>query len=198
MMSPTDEDFELELRSLPGVVNVGMTHRDNGDVDAVTLIVNGEDPGAIRSVALQIASLYYPEAIVTVEDANHAVIARGGGGARVALVRADFSTDDGVCEVLLSYGGRVGIGRAESGPLIGGAEATLLALRDLGLEVPFYLMAVNSVATVRGWPVIVTLRSLSNDGDRVGMAQSEGDLVSSAKATLSALNRFLSQLEGLE
>ena len=36
MMSRTDEDFELELRSLPGVLNVAMSHRDNGDVDEVT------------------------------------------------------------------------------------------------------------------------------------------------------------------
>ena len=46
MMSRTEEDFELELRSLPGVLNVGKTHRDNGDVDVVTLVVNSKDPSA--------------------------------------------------------------------------------------------------------------------------------------------------------
>ena len=59
-------------------------------------------------------------------------------------------------------------------------------------------MEVVNVATVRGWPVIVTLRSHSNDGDRFGIAQSEGDFLAAAKATLDALNRFLSTLKGLE
>ena len=30
MTSTIEEDFELELRSLPGVVNVGIRHRDDG------------------------------------------------------------------------------------------------------------------------------------------------------------------------
>ena len=99
---------------------------------------------------------------------------------------------EGVSEVELSFAGRVGIGRSGSGALIGGAEATLTALREIGYEVPFFLVAVNSIATVRGWPVIVTLRSLSDEGDRIGIAQSNGDLESAARATLDALNRYLS------
>jgi len=62
MMSSTEEDFELELRSLPGVLNVGIKHRDNGDVEGVTLVVFGQDPGAVRVIAMQIVSLYYPDA----------------------------------------------------------------------------------------------------------------------------------------
>lgn len=194
MMTPTEEDFELELRSLPGVLNVGIAHRDNGDVESVTLVVYGQDPAAIRSVALQVVSLYYPDATVTVEDVNYALTPRGDEISRVSLVRADFNAVEGICEVQLNYAGRIGIGRAETGPLIGGAEATLSALADLGFDVPFYLVEVTNVATVRGWPVVVTLRSLANEGDRLGIAQSDGDLVSSAKATLDALNRFLSTL----
>ena len=196
MMSRTEEDFELELRSLPGVLNVGKTHRENGDVDVVTLVVNSKDPSVTRSAAVQVASLYYPEAAVVVEDANHALASRRSEGPRVALVRADYDTTDGFCEVQLSFDGRVGIGRAGSGPLIGGAEATLAALRDLGYDVPFSLMTVTNVTNGRDWPVIVTLRSLSNDADRFGIARSEDDLVSAVKATLDSLNRFLSTLEG--
>jgi len=58
MMSSTEEDFELELRSLPGVLNVGIKHRDNGDVEGVTLVVFGQDPGAVRVIAMQIAVSY--------------------------------------------------------------------------------------------------------------------------------------------
>ena len=66
MMTPSEEDFELELRSLPGVLSVGVDHRDNGEVDGVTLFVRGQDPESVRHVALQVASLYYPTAAVTV------------------------------------------------------------------------------------------------------------------------------------
>jgi hypothetical protein len=190
-MSPTEEDFELELRSLPGVLNVGISHRASGDVDAVKLVIHGQDCAAIKTIASQIASLYYPDATVSVEDASQAVTGHIAETSRVALVRADFNADDGICEVQLSYDGRTGLGRAGSGQLFGGAEATLTALRDLGFDVPFYLLAAVSVATVRGWPVIVTLRSPSSDRDMLGIAQSERDLVSSSMATLDALNRFL-------
>jgi len=30
MISSSEEDFELELRSLPGVLNVGISHAENG------------------------------------------------------------------------------------------------------------------------------------------------------------------------
>ncbi len=195
MMSRTEEDFELEIRSLPGVMNVGISHLDNGNVDVVTLVVTGQDPSLTRGIASQIASLYYPEAAVVVEDTKAAPELRGGEGLRVALVRADFNSSDGVCRVELSYNGRIGVGRAGSGPLIGGAEATLEALRDLGYEIPFSLTAVVNVATVSNWPVIVTLRSLADDAYRFGIAESEEDLVSASRATLDALNRFLSGLE---
>ena len=195
MMTPSEEDFELELRSLPGVLSVGVAHREDGEVDSVTLFVRGQDPESVRHVALQVASLYFPTAAVNVEDANRAPSSRSASENRVALVRTDFNVHEGVSEVEISIAGRVAVGRSGSGALIGGAEATLAALREVGYEVPFFLVAVNSIATVRGWPVIVTLRSLSDEGDRIGIAQSNGDLESAARATLDALNRFLSSLE---
>jgi len=192
MMTPSEEDFELELRSLPGVLSVGVAHRDDGEIEKVTLFVRGQDPEVVRNVALQVASLYYPRAAVAVEDANRAPASSAPDAARVALVRTDFSVHDGVSEVFLGFAGRTGIGRSGSGPLVGGAEATIAALRELGFDVPFFLVAVNAIASVRGWPVMVTLRSLSDSGDRIGIAQAEGELESSARATLDALNRYLS------
>jgi len=192
-MSPTEEDFELELRSLSGVLNVEIRHRDNGDVDAVTLIVTGQDPSAIRVMATQIVNLYYTEASVIVEDASKAISPREIQAVRVALIRTDFNPENGTCEVELSYSGRMGVGRAGSGQLFGGAEATLAALRELGYNIPFYLLTVMSVATVRGWPVIVTLRPFSEGADMFGIAQSDDDVAAAAMATLDALNRFLTK-----
>ena len=198
MMSPTEEDFELELRSLPGVLNVEIRHRENGAVDAVTLIVHGQDPGAIRVMAKQIVSLYFAEATVVVEDASSALLPREAQAVRVALVGATFNPENGSCEVELNYMGRIGLGHAGSGQLFGGAEATLAALRDLGFNVPFYLLSVVNVATARGWPVIVTLRPFSEGADMFGIAQSDGDVMSSSMATLNSLNRFLSMSKNQE
>ena len=113
-------------------------------------------------------------------------------GPALALDAAEFNEDDGVSEVRLSFAGNVGVGRAGSGPLIGGAEATLDALRDLGNVIPFYLMGVTKVDTMIGCSVIVALRSLSANDDRMGIALAHDDLLAAAKATLDALNRYLS------
>ena len=192
MSSTIEEDFELELRSLPGVVNVGMTHSEDGDVESVVLSIRNHDPESVRESAVQVASLYYPNASVILEEAGAAGPARGGHEARISLTVAEFNDNDGVSEVHLTYGGRTGTGRAGSGPLIGGAEATLGALRDLGYVIPFYLMGVTKVDTVIGCSVIVAFRSLSDDDDRMGIARAPSDLMSSAKATLDALNRYVS------
>lgn len=194
MTSTIEEDFELELRSLPGVVNVGIAHREDGDVESVVLTIRNHDPETVRESAIQVASLYYPDAAVILEETSTAPPVRGGvsPAARVSLAVAEFNEHDGVSEVHLSFGGRVGVGRAGSGPLIGGAEATLSALRDLGNVIPFYLMGVTKVDTVIGCSVIVALRSLSADDDRMGIALADDDLLSAAKATLDALNRYVS------
>ena len=203
MISPTEEDFELELRALPGVVNVGFRSDEKGDVDGVALVVQSSEAGPVRVVSKQIVSLYYPNATISVEEmktlpqtitSGTVVTDRG----RIILVRADFNSHEGSCEIHLNFNGRIGIGRSSSGPLVGGAEATLDALRSLDIDVPFYLVASTNVATLRGWPVVVTLRPTFNDADRHGIAQAETELVSAAKATLNALNRFLTHIGDVE
>jgi hypothetical protein len=192
MTSTIEEDFELELRSLPGVLNVGINHRESGEVDSVVLFIRNQDPETVRESAAQVASLYYPDAAVVLEEASGEPSVRSGNAARIVLLRAEFNQHDGISEVQLTFAGRSGTGRSGSGPLIGGAEATLAALRDLGHVIPFYLMGVSQVDTVIGCSVIVAFRSLSNDDDRMGIARSDNDLVSAAKATLDALNRYIS------
>jgi hypothetical protein len=196
MSSRIEEDFELELRALPGVVNVGVARKENGDVDVVTLAVNRGDAVAIRAMATQIASLYFPLAAIVVEDVSGALGSSQPDRSRVALMAADYDDQTGVSEVRLSVNGRTVVGRAEGGQLAGGALATLDALRNLGFDIPFTLLEVNnSFNNGKNYPVIVTLQSLSNDDDRYGIARADDNLVSVAKATLDALNRFLSTLD---
>lgn len=191
MTSRSDEDLELELRSLPGVLSVNVNYSDRGDADVVTLLVISPDLESTRSEALQILSLYYPDASLEIERANETVLQMSRDQSRVAIIGAELDQSTGTAEVKLQHNGRTGIGRSASGPLIGGADATLAALRDLGIEIPFSLLSVNSVSLMNRWPVIVTLRSTRNDTDRLGIALAEGELLSSVKATLNALNRFL-------
>jgi hypothetical protein len=191
MTATIEEDFELELRSLPGVVNVGISHLPSGEVDSVVLSIRNHDPELIRESASQVASLYYPDASVILEEASAPAALRSGDMARISLVAAEFNEHDGISEVRLLFGGRTGVGRAGSGPMIGGAEATLGALRDLGYVIPFYLMGVSKVDTAIGCSVIVAFRSLASDDDRMGIARADNDLISSAKATLDALNRYV-------
>lgn len=191
MTTRTDEDLELELRSLPGVLSVSIAYSDRGDAEVVTLLVIGPELDSTRSEAQLILSLYYPEATLVVEEANDAVIQLSREHSRVAILDAELDQSSGTVQVLLHYNGRTGSGRSASGPLIGGADATLSALRDLGLEVPFSLLSVNSVSLMNRWPVVVTLRSTRSDADRMGIALADGELLSSVKSTLNALNRFL-------
>ena len=157
------------------------------------LTIRNHDPEVVRESAIQVASLYYPDAAVILEETRAArPTGAGSPAARIALEAAEFNEDDGVSEVRLSFAGRVGVGRAGSGPLIGGAEATLDALRDLGNVIPFYLMGVTKVDTMIGCSVIVALRSLAANDDRMGIALAQDDLLAAAKATLDALNRYLS------
>jgi hypothetical protein len=191
MTTRTDEDLELELRSLPGVLSVSIAYSDQGDAEVVTLLMIGLELDALRSEAQLILSLYYPTATLVIEEANDTVIQLSRDHSRVAIVDAEIEHSTGTVRVTVQHVGRNGIGHSMSGPLIGGAEATLAALRDLGIEVPFSLLSVNSVSLMNRWPVVVTLRSSKGDVDRMGIALADVELLSSVKATLNALNRFL-------
>ena len=87
---------------------------------------------------MQVASLYFPDAVGHPGGGRRRErrCGRGAYVARITLAVAEFNEHDGISEVHLSFGGRTGVGRAGSGPLIGGAEATLGALRDLGKSSP--------------------------------------------------------------
>jgi len=70
MTARIEDDFELELRSLPGVVSVGIRHGEGGEVEAVSVLSRGQDPEAVRESAVQLASIYFPDVPVVVGAAD--------------------------------------------------------------------------------------------------------------------------------
>lgn len=192
MTTPTEEDFELELRSLPGVLNVGLTSNDDGIVEMVTLVIMNENPTTVRAQAAQVANLYFPGVVIAVDVADSQRVVTQET-ARVELGHVDFDEVRGSCRVTVSFDGRTSEGTARSGPLSGGVEGTLDALRGLGFEIPYYLETVSIVSTVRGRPVVVAMKSSAEESELFGIAQAESESVAAARATLNALNRILTK-----
>jgi hypothetical protein len=127
------------------------------------------------------------------------------GGARVSLLGATFDAARGTSEVSLALGSTRGTGRATAGPLAGGAQATLNALRALSVDVPFYLVSAERAHAVPGEPVVVVLSprrtgAEATDGEgggwpveRLGVANGTEDVEAASRATLGALNRHLTR-----
>lgn len=119
-------------------------------------------------------------------------------GSRIEVLSVRFDSERGVSEVSLSRNGVRSSGRAPAGPLAGGAQATLLALGALGLDLPFYLVSAERVRSVPGDPVIVMLaprssRQAAGADELIGIARGQDDVDVASRATLNALNRFLSR-----
>lgn len=138
-----------------------------------------------------------------------------GDPARVMLVGATFDADRGVSEVTLSSRGSRGTGRVPAGPLVGGAQATLVALGALGREVPFYLVSAERVRSLPNEPAVVVLAprqdpgggteersrgeaggAAGGAGERIGVAGAPTDVEAASRAALAALNRFLASPHG--
>jgi hypothetical protein len=196
---PTMElgDLELELRLLPGVVGVALVQTGDGSAAQVTLLAVSPAP-SLAEEAAQLALVHGLEVPLDVVDLGEpsevadlpSPIRRDH---RVALVRAEFLPDTGVCEVELTAGEVRGVGRAAYGPMIGGVVATLDALRQVGTDPPFYLLSAYRVSVGPDAPTVVVLRPVAGGKDRIGIAHREHDVESASRATLSAVNRDLTR-----
>jgi hypothetical protein len=194
-MKPTSvaslEDLELELRLLPGVINVGFGSVDDDRSVEVILVAVHPEPD-LSATAERLARAYRTAAtveIVTVDDAVDAAAELGSlDDDRVRLVTARYDPDGPECEVTVALLDRIGVGRATDGPLLGAAAATLQALSSLGLTLPAHLVSVSTRSGVANSPVRVIL----GDGDDawVGVAQADSEPESASRATLDAFNRF--------
>ncbi len=193
-------ELELELRLLPGVVDVGF-----GPVEPtghVPISVVALDPETdLDQVATRVARSFGGSATVEVLDlsppksaAPGPVGARPGPHAsdeRVALVESGVDRRNGEARVVLSWLGRSATGSAVAGSLIGPAKATLAALEGLGVALDAALASVSSGQGLENPPVRVILRSADDDTEFVGIAQGRSEPESASRATLAAFNRYI-------
>jgi len=188
--APLDR-LEIVLRRLPGVLGVGFTDDDDA------LVVHIEADLTSGRAALRRQVVQHARAAVTrpvVVDIHEAQTAAVGDRGRVKLVavRIERFTQD--LEVHLAHRGVQTIGRGTAGSPADAVDATIRALVDLGAELPFRIEAAS--APVDGeaeQAVIVILEPERDGGTRYGVARGDSVEEAAARATLHALNRYLSR-----
>jgi len=192
-------ELELELRLLPGVVDVGFgAPEPTGHVPITVVVMDPE--GDLQDAATRVARSFRGSASVEVLDLTPPATEPLAAGAadwpdeRVALVESAPDGRDGV-RVVLSWQGRSATGVEAAPAPVGPVRATLAALQRLGLEVKAEVASISSGRGVAGPPVRVVLRT--DDGaELVGIARSGSEHESAARATLAAFNRYLRHRAG--
>jgi hypothetical protein len=189
----TLDSLELELRRIPGVLAVGFT--DEGESVVVHVLSDAAPtagPELRRQVSLWVrANLDRPE-VIAVEDVAPPAPAPQRGRVRLEAVRVDGFSQ--ALDVHLLLGTRRAVGRAEAGSPREAAAATLEALDRLGANLPFRIDAAT--AALRNGPdhaVVVVLEPGEGDHKLYGVARAPSMEDAAARATLHALNRYLSQ-----
>ena len=184
-MRPLDL-LELELRRLPNVSYVGFLDRPETMVIQL-LALGAPDTGSIRAAAERICRSH-------LDRPFHVEIAGGSRPTRVRILdvrTADDGDDGNDLEVHLGFEGVRTVGRARSGDPQAAALATFDALKRLGARVPFHVEAAALFEHTLGEGVMLVLGSTSA-GERYGVAAAESVELAAVRATLHALNRYLS------
>lgn len=182
--------LELELRRLPGVVGVGFGAEASGTV--VHLFAPGSGSREeLRRRAAQLAQAHLDAgAQVEIDDGRGPVEPAEAGRVRLLAVRLD--ADEGEVEVHLSHEDRRTVGRGAARSLKSAAEATVDALIKLGATIPFRVGEVVAIGQEGVQTVLVALDPTDGDGIRHGAADGARLEEAAARATLHALNRWLS------
>jgi hypothetical protein len=190
-------ELELELRLLPGVVNVGFGPVEPAGHVAVSVVAFDPEPD-LEVVATRVARTYRSSASVEILDLSPPQPAAPAPASavlnsdeRVALVDSTLDGSTGHAVVVLSWMGSSASGTGTAGALIGPAMATLEALDGLGITMTARLSSVSSGQGVPNPPVRVILRSEHDDSEFVGVARGATEPESAARATLAAFNRYV-------
>ena len=185
--------LELELRRLPGVVGVG--YSDEGDTVVLHVLADVPDagPSELRRQVSQRARAHLDKPLVIeLEDLDDQPATRRPVRVRLEGVRVDgFSLE---LDVHLGLGARRVIGRGRAGSPADAAAATLDALAELGAALPFRIDAAT--AALRHSPdhaVVVVLEPDARSPKLYGVARAPSMEEAAARATLHALNRYLSR-----
>jgi len=207
------EYLELELRLLPPVVHVARIGR-RGDRDVVGILTGDPSPTVEASarriveahgldVDFEFDALRAPaetdqtdqtDQVDQTDQAGDRWPRRSGSladGSRIIFKSASIESAV-VAEVHLAHRDRVGVGRSSAGELRGGAEATMHALAELGIDAPLLLESVCTPrGAVTGSPVRVVLSEAGSGRRYVGIARGETGAEAASRATLGALNGYL-------
>lgn len=216
-MNELFDQLELELRRLPGVTGVGLISDNEGLVVYVSAEGQAADRSALRrTIAQQIRGLVDGPIAIEIDHVMAPVksTARTTDAAdleqepsapqgpepaeaarpprvRLADVEIEGYTSDVV--VRLTHAGRQAVGRGEAGSPADAARATMRALNALGASVPFTVHAMSSpVGESDDQAVVVMLASNDEAGHRYGIARASTIEEAACRATLHALNRWLS------
>jgi hypothetical protein len=185
------DQLELELRLLPGVGFVGFVR------DEVATVVQIGNPSApvdeeVRTEAARLVSCSIdgPVVVEWLGDAETAEELEPGEQ-RVRMLVALPVRDNSAVEVHLARGERRAMVEAASPDRFDVAVAVLGALRELGLAVPFQPVAVQPLSGELGAGVLAVLSNPASGELRRGIASGVSEAESTARAVMSALNRYL-------
>jgi hypothetical protein len=188
-------ELELELRLLPGVVDVGFSPVEPTGRLAVSLVTLDPEEDLQRE-ASRIARVYRGSATIEIVDltpprsAAREMRRPAQADERVALVESSVEAT-GEAKVVLAWMGHASQATASAGSLIGPAQATLGALDGLGIDVDATLSSVSAGRGIDNPPVRVILQSRHEETEFVGIARGRDEPESAARATLAAVNRYL-------
>lgn len=197
-MSEGLAELELELRLLPGVLNVGFGPEEEGGHIQISVVAVEADPD-LELVATRVARGFRGPATVEIVDLSPQPAEEPAptgvptliSDERVALVETRYDPATGEARVVLSWMGNSANGVGTSGVLIGPAEATLQALAGLGIAIDARLASVSSAQGLENPPVRVILRAEHGEAEFVGVARATNETESAARATLAAFNRYV-------
>ncbi len=194
-------ELELELRLLPGVLNVGFGPEEQGGHVAISVVALGPEQD-LELVATRVARAFRQSATIEIVDVSPpeqpapklSSLPATVSDERVSLVESRIDETTGEATVVLSWMGNSANGRSASGTLVGPAVATLQALAGLGIALDARLASVSSGQGMVNPPVRVVLRSERGDAEFIGVARSKSEAESAARATLAAFNRYVGGL----
>jgi hypothetical protein len=186
--APVKDALELELRQLTGVWFVSFSDQDG--LTVIEIVVGpGTDPARVREEATRCAVTHLEEPAeirILVPPREQTLPSRRE---RVKLVLVLPSDGGAAIEVQLSRGFQRYSTRAVAGDTAAVGRAVVEALRGLGANAPFDVVAIHALPSDWGAGLLAVLRDTTTGELRRGVATGRAPADAAARAVLAALNR---------